>query len=281
MQTEAIIATLLAAAAFLKRPIQDVTAQSLKDAYEATKNYLRKKFGEDSEAAKALELATEKPESPARKALLVEEAAQLETDPELLRLIANLAALLPPNAGCVRQQVHVAGRHNRVQVAARDIINTERHVQRSVITPDERHIAGAQKRKLSAVIAELADRLAGEEGKPRFGAVHKMLQQKFNVSAFALLPQERFEEALNFLKKQRAIHRSRLQRRNPATYQQDFFRVIHAQRSELDWDKPQLYQFAAEKLGLKRPITSLRELGSIQLKSLSDLLRREVTRPKS
>jgi hypothetical protein len=72
MQTEAIITTLLAAATFLKRPLQDVAGQPLKDAYEAAKHYLRRKFGQDSEAAKALELATGKPESLIRKALLAE-----------------------------------------------------------------------------------------------------------------------------------------------------------------------------------------------------------------
>jgi hypothetical protein len=67
MQTEAIIATLLAAAAILKQPVQDVAAQSIKDVYEAAKYYLRKKFGDGSDGAKFLDLALEKPESAMRK----------------------------------------------------------------------------------------------------------------------------------------------------------------------------------------------------------------------
>src|ERR1039458_4605967 len=112
----AIITTLLSAAALLKRPAQDVTAQSLKDAYGATKAYLLKKFGVGSDAGKALELATDKPESAARKALLIEEAvsAGLESDVELLRLIEDMAALMTALPGSVRQNVHVGGQGNCV-----------------------------------------------------------------------------------------------------------------------------------------------------------------------
>ena len=213
--------------------------------------------------------------------MLVEEsaAAGLESDTELIQLTEQLMALLPGDARAIRQNVRVTGRSNRVQVAAGDIIITERHTRRSVITPDERHLDGGQKGKLHAVIADLADRLAGEDGRPRFGAVHAMLQRKFEVGAFALIPNEKFDDVLNFLNQQRAIHRAHLRRRNPAAYQQDFFRAIHARCNELGWDKAQLHQFAVEKLGLKWPFASLRELGSIQLRTLLDRLRREPTPP--
>ena len=72
------------------------------------------------------------------------------------------------------------------------------------------------------------------------------------------------------------MHRSRLRQRNPSAYEGDFFRAIHARREALGWDKPRLRRFALEKLALKRPIASLKELGPIQLKSLAALMHREV-----
>lgn len=275
MQTDAIISALLSAAAFLKKSINDVATQSLRDAYDTAKDYLRKKFKNGS-AGEALELAVQKPDSVARKCLLIEEAsaAGLESDAELHALIARLTQLLPDGAEG-RQNVRVSGRNHCVQVAAGDIVNTERHVHRSVITPDERHLDGGQKRKLQAIIADLADRLAGEDGRPRFGAVHAMLQRKFAVGAFALIPKEEFKKVLNFLNQQRAIHRAHLRRRSPAAYREDFFRAIHACIEELGWDKARLHHYAADKLGLTRPVHTLRELGSNQLKSLSQMLRRE------
>ena len=277
MQTEAIITPLLSAARFLKKPIQDVAGQSLKDAYEATKSYLRKKFGDGSEADKALDLATDKPESEARKAVLIEEIASagLEADAELDCLIERLAALLPEPASAVRQNVRVDGRGNKVLVAGRDIITTAKHVQRNAITPDERHVPVEQRRKIRAVIVGLAERLADEDGKPNFAAVHRLIQRRFNVASYLLVPSEKYDDALGFLRQQCAINRSRLRSRNPVAYQNDFFRSVHARREKLGWDKPRLHQFALEKLGLKRPITSLKELGPIQLKSLAEIMQRQ------
>lgn len=279
MQTESIFAVLLAAAAFLKHPVQAVAAESIRDAYEAAKVYLRRKFGPDTEAAKALELATAKPESLVRKALLVEESASagLGADTELHALVERLAALMPPADPRDGQIVRVSGRGNHVQVAGRDIITTARHVQRAAITPDERHITVEQRADIRAVLGELATRLAGESGAPNFAGAHRILQRRFKVASYLLLSRESFGDALAFLKQQRAIHRSRLHRRNPAAYRNDFFRAIFAAGRELGWTGEQVYRFATAQLGLKRPVGSLKELGAVQLKSVAEAMRRKVT----
>ena len=278
MQTEAIITTLLTAAAFLKKSLRDFASDSLKTAYETAKDYLRNKLGENSEAAKALELATAKPESSVRKALLAEESASanLESDPEMTRLIERLAALVPESSRPAWHHVRVGGRGNTVQIAGRDLITTKRHVQRNAITPDERHLSVVQRKKISTLIAALADRLAVEDGRPNFAAAHARLHRHFGVASYLLIPANKYEEALSFLRGQCAIHRSRLRSRNPVAHQNDFFRSIHARREKLRWDKAQLHRFAAEKLGLKRPLASLKELGPIQLKSLAEFMQRLV-----
>lgn len=278
MQTETIITTLLSAAAFLKAPVHEVATQAIKDLFGTLTYYLKRKFGEHSPAAKALELAVEKPTSDARKAVLAEECdtASLECDADLVRLIKRLTVLLPKVGLHSRQNVRVVGQGNKVQVAGGDIVIAERHVQRNVITPGEPHITADQRAKLSALIAQVAERLAGEDGKPRFGAVHAILQRRFSVSSYLLLPADNFDAAVSFLMQQRAVYRSRLWRRNPLVYERDFLRTIHARRVELGWIKPQLYKFAVEKLGLKYPLMSLTQLGPIQLKTLAALMRREV-----
>ena len=280
MNTEAIITTLLAAAAFLKRPVQEVAVQSIKDIYEAAKYYLRKKFGDRSDGAKVLDLAIEKPESSMRRAVLVEEAAALgiENDADLCRLIEQLAALLPAPASDAWQHVHVAGRGNNVSVAGRDVIHIERLIRRTGIAPNERHVTAEQRDQIRLLIGELAARFAGEDGEPNFAAGHRMLQREFNVISYALLPRDRFEEAMQFLKTHRAAFRSRLRRRNPAAYATDLYRAIFSRAGELGWEREQVYTFAMEKLGLKKPVTSLKELGPNQLKSLVDFMRRQSAR---
>jgi len=278
MQTEFIFSTLLAGAAFLKHAVRGVTDHGLLDAYEAAKAYLRKKFGINPDAMRALELATAKPESLIRKALLVEESVSsgLDHDPELAKLIEKLAALLPPPADTVSQEVHVTGHRNVVQVAGRDLIRTERLIHRNTITPDETHFTTEQRERIRRLIGELADRLAGYDGKPNFSTVHRMLQRRFQVASYLLIPRGRYEEAIGFLRQHRAINSSRLRRRNPIAYQNDFYRAIFAGARELDWDKGQVYRFTTEKLALKCPLASLKELGSVQLKTLAELIQRKV-----
>jgi hypothetical protein len=278
MQTETILSTLLAAAAWLKHPVGEVAGQAIKDAYAAVKTYLHHKFGESSDAADALELATIKPESLLRKALLAEASASanLEDDAELGRLVTHLAAFLPSAAEVVRQHVRVAGNGNRVEVAGRDLIRTEKVVRRNTITPDERHLSVAQRDRLRGVIDELAERLVGANGRGGIAAVHAMLQRRFQVPSYLLIPSAQFDDALDFLRQQRAIHRSRLRDRDPVGYANDFYRAIFAGARELGWGGEQVYRFATEKLVLKNPVTSFKELGSVQLKSLAAAVQREV-----
>jgi hypothetical protein len=278
MQTETIFARLLAAAAFLKDPVQDLATASLRDAYDSAKAYLRKRFGEGSEVTKALDLATAKPDSLIRRALLVEESASsaLETDTVLRELIERLSSLLPSSAQIERASVRVSGNGNRVQVVGRDLIHTTKHVQRNTITPDERHLSVDQREQVQSVLAELAARLAWEGGPPNFAGAHRMLQRRFNVTSCLLLRREQFAEALTFLKQQRAIHRWRLQRRNPVAYRNDFFRAIFAGARELGWDRERVYQFTSETLELSRPVFSLKELGPVQLKSFAGAVQSRV-----
>ena len=64
----------------------------MKDNFDGARYYLRKKFGNGSDGAKVLDLATEKPESVMRRAMLVGAAtlAGMETDPEIVRLAEEL-----------------------------------------------------------------------------------------------------------------------------------------------------------------------------------------------
>jgi hypothetical protein len=277
MQTETILATLLAAAAFLKRPLGKVAIQAIRDGYDALKAHLRRKLATQPDFMDALDLATDKPESLVRRAMLTEECAAcgLEHDAELHALSARLAALLPATATRLVQNVQVRGSSNRVQVAGRDLVTAAKHITRNAITPDVRHITAVQGEELKAVLGELAVRLAGSAGRPNFAGAHRMLHQRFGIVSYLLLPRERFAEALAFLKRRRAAHRSGLLPCNPAAYRNDLFRAVFSAARELRWDGQRVYQFATERLGLAKPVASLKALGPIQLRKLAAAMRQQ------
>ena len=277
MNTESIITTVLSAAAFLQEPIRALASQSLRDVYEAAKYYLRRKFGPHPEAVQALDLATEKPASVARKALLVEEseAANLPADPDLVRLIEQLAGLMPVRAEVARQFVTVEGTRNQVQVAGRDLIVAARHVSRNEITPDDRHLAREQRTALLQVIHKLAERMPAANGRPNLAAVHRMLQRRYGVASYLLIQHGCYADALQFLQRQRVIRRAGLARTNPAAFARDLFRSIYARAGELGWSRGTVYAFAQTELSLGRPVTSLKQLTPPQLQMLADRLHRQ------
>lgn len=275
MNTDSIITTFLAAAAWLQEPAHAVASQALRDLYAATKYYLKRKFAPHPAAAHALELAAEKPASPARKAMLVEEAepAELAADGEVRSLIARMDALLPANASVARASVHVAGNGNQVNLAGHDVIVTARHVHRTAITPDERHVVHVERARLRELIHALARRLT-DGSAPNFAAVHRLLQHRFDVASYLLIPRERYAEAIGFLQQQCAAYRAGLRRLDPTTLRRELLRTIFARMTALGWPREKLHAFAQEKLALPGALTSLRSLSTTQLETLAIRLRR-------
>jgi hypothetical protein len=282
MHTETIIAIMLAAAAWLKRPLQGVGTQLLKEAFEAVKACVRNKLAANPEASDALDLALEKPESLIRKALLIEasNAAGLAVDPPLAELADRLWGFLAQTGGPQLSAIRITGQGNSIQVAGRDLITTTKHVQRNAITPDERHLSVEQKEQVQAVLGELAIRLAKPGSPPNFAGAHLILQRRFGVTSYLLLPRERFGEAMSFLKQQRAISRPHFVRSQPRAYRNDRFRAIFAGAHELHWSGPRVYEYAAEVLGLKQPLSSFKVLSIAQLKSLAEAIQRMVAKSR-
>lgn len=205
-----------------------MASQSLRDVYEAMKYFT---CGENLACPRAgrprSKWRRDRPHAAGSKALLVDEtaAAGLHDDPELLRLGKTLKSLLAAVDAPSIGDVHVNGDGNRVQVAG-SIVNTERHVSRNTITPDERHVTPSPSAELRRVITEVADRMADDSGAPNFAAVHRMLQRRVAVASYLLIPRKLFVDALTFLKQVRGRHRRALRRRQPAAFEADLFRAI-------------------------------------------------------
>lgn len=276
MNTDTIITALLAAATALKDPATAVASEALRDLYGSMKYYLRRKLQQRSDAIRALDFAIEKPASPPRKAALIEEVegAELDRDEELVRLATRLRDSLPQAMRENRVAVTVEGTRNQVNVAGGDLTVTSRLVRRNVITPDDRHLAREQRTRLRAAVHDLASRMARVGAPPNFAAVHAMLQRRFAVTSYLLIPRERYGEALEYLRRELVIRRGVLAHRDPARLRVELFRAIYARAGELGWSREELYRFAAERLDVPERITSLKQFGADQLRKLADRMRR-------
>lgn len=89
----AIVAALAAGAA---SGATDVAKSALVDGYNGIKDFIKKKWGGDSDVSKAVEQLQAKPDSDARKGMLVEEvkASKVADDPELTTMAQSLLSLI-------------------------------------------------------------------------------------------------------------------------------------------------------------------------------------------
>jgi hypothetical protein len=276
-----IISIVLAGARLFKKPAEEIVSAAGKDAYQKVKEYLGRKLASSPDAKSAFEQAEQKPDSEGRKAVLLEEVEplRLEEDEELVPLIKQLRKALGSSTSLTQQNVNVtqSGKHNSLLIAGRDIVQPQHHTIKNEVMPDDRHVTSEQKKVIKELVDELALRLAGRDGRANYKAAWGRLYDEFNITSYHLLPVAEYDMAVRFLREQKAIARSRLRRRNPQAYRNDFYATIHASAKSLGWTDQQIYEFAEEKLE-KKPIRSLRKLGPIQLKKLAGCISRMANR---
>lgn len=164
---------------------------------------------------------------------------------------------------------------------ARDVIQAGGNVNivkkvtvRNEVVPGERHITEEQAAEVQRMIEELAHRLTGADGKPAFGQAQQRLKNKFKVTSYRLIPRERFSEVVAWFKQVRGMNMGKVRRSNPELFKRDHYTSIKAGARSLGWSDEELYAFAREFLNRKAALTSLTQLGPIQLQRLSQAIQR-------
>lgn len=176
------------------------------------------------------------------------------------------------------QQTATAGRD--VLQAAGDINLNKKEVIRPVIPREPHHITEAQAADIRQRLAELGERDEKAGRGPTYGAWMNRFKDKFEVASYARLDARQFDDAISWIKQQKAMNRSRLRRPSNKAWREEHYTIIYGCVGTLKWDKPQLYQFAFEKLELKKPIKSLKELGEQNLEKLAGIVRRLADKEK-
>ncbi len=108
------IAIIAAVGAGLAQGVQTVSGNVLVDAYNGLKGLLKRKFGGDSDVAKAVDAVETKPNSEGRKQTLQEEvvAAQADKDPEILQAAQALIEQIKAQPGGAAHIMNIQGNQN-------------------------------------------------------------------------------------------------------------------------------------------------------------------------
>jgi hypothetical protein len=175
------------------------------------------------------------------------------------------------------------GNHNfQVGINQGTIIKTDKVVNKNeVVTNPDIHITQEQAKQIFDTVGEIVEinekagkfKISADKGK-FFAQTWTSFKNRFNVTSYHLLPKENFDEALSWLKKQIAYeHRPKLRKTNTNEWQKNVYGAIYAKaQNDLHLSKEGLYQFAFDKLKLKQPISSLKELSDTRLNKLYKII---------
>ena len=134
-----------------------------------------------------------------------------------------------------------------------------------MIEPGPEHISEQQAFQIKELIDKLAeiDSLAGRPDS--HGAWYKRLYKRYHITSYKLLRHTDFEDAISYLRQQIAIAQPKLRRRDNEAWRDHKYRAIWAKARELGLSSEQVHQLATDQLNLKKPISSLKELGEQNL----------------
>ncbi|WP_413532749.1 hypothetical protein [Empedobacter brevis] len=163
---------------------------------------------------------------------------------------------------------------NNVQVGVNNgqIIQTKKVKQVTEVLHDaSNHITDAQALQIRLKITDIAEMVATNKGnigsqiKKEYNALYK----EFGCTSYKLLPAERFEEAMLWLSKRTGYRgKKNLRHGDPEEWRKNQYKAINARIRQLGMSKEDLLIFAEEKLALKKPLASIKDLSATRLQSL-------------
>jgi hypothetical protein len=162
------------------------------------------------------------------------------------------------------------------------IISTEKvqHVT-EVLYDKDVHITDQQAKLIKDKVDEIvqihdsAGKFKDSASKGKFYAgTWSGIKNRYSITKYTLLPKDSFEDCMKWLQSQIASkHRPILRKHNNVAWKNAMYSSIYTKsRNDRGLDKEGLYNFAYEKLKLKQPIDSLKNLSDVNLKKLYGLL---------
>lgn len=167
--------------------------------------------------------------------------------------------------------------NDNVQIGGDIIVQhiNEKRIIQSVIQPGPQHISEKQAFEIKQLVDTLVE--LNSEATPNVSK-RKLyskwwggLNDKFTVTSYKIIPVECFEEALTWLRQQKAIKvMPKLRRPHNDTWRNERYKAIWSRSKELGYEKHDVYGLAFQRLG--KSISSLTELGEQDLDKLYKII---------
>ena len=167
---------------------------------------------------------------------------------------------------------------NNVQVGVNNgqIIHTKKvkKVTEVLHTPGL-HITDSQAKKIKDKITEIADMVATKGGVKAtiFKQEYRAFYNQFDCTSYKTLPIDQFDNAILWLSKRTGYKGIKaLRTGDTPEWRKKHYTGIYARSKQLGMDKVEMLIFAQDKLELKEPLASIKELSDTRLKKLYTLV---------
>lgn len=140
----------------------------------------------------------------------------------------------------------------------------------NVIHDPENHITDTQAQKIREKVIECATILAsdGSNKKSLIQKQYGKLYKKYGITKYSLLPKEKFEDAMKWLRKEVAVSRKVLKENAPIEWRKTQYASINARGRQMGMDREALLIYATKVLGLANTLSSLKDLEDDLLQKL-------------
>jgi hypothetical protein len=149
---------------------------------------------------------------------------------------------------------------------------------RNVVQPDATCIDDKKAYEIKEKIDQLVeiDILSGkykefDKGK-RYAFHWNTFKRYFKITDYHLIKNSDYEKVMIWLRKMVAINKPKLRKNNPVEWRNRNYSSIYSKIKSFGIAKEELYSIAYDKLKLKNPITSLKDLNDNNLKKLYQLI---------
>lgn len=163
---------------------------------------------------------------------------------------------------------------NNVQVGVNNgqIIHTKKvKVTTEVLHAPGQHITNEQAFQIKAKVTEIANMVAtnGTTTAKAFSSEWTAFKNKFKCTKYELLPNDKFDIAMVWLQQRVAlVGKKALRHGDNDEWRKKQYTAINTRARQLGMDRDKMIMFAQDKLELKEPLESIKDLSSTRLEKL-------------
>lgn len=169
--------------------------------------------------------------------------------------------------------------NNNIQVAQGNVIQTKQvKLVTEVLHDATTHISDAEALEIREKITDIVNMVASNGGnKPTlFKKEYSAFYKQFRITKYTLLPKNEFDNAILWLNKRIAYYGKKNLRHGDSTqWRKKQYTAIYARLKQLGMDKSDLLVFAENKLELKQPLSSIKDLSDTRLQKLYNFIMRQ------